>query len=70
MQYALLIQLCFSISQQCLPSMEIKPYYSSHYQCGIAGYQMSIKMLQGLGYAKTNSMRAMVRFHCKPLYET
>jgi len=70
MKYALLIQLCFSVSQQCLPPMEIKPLYQSHYGCAVAGYQISKKMLQEMGYAKVNSMKAMVRFHCKPLHET
>ena len=69
MKYVLLIQICYSIMQQCSPSVEIKPYYSSYYECGIAGYQTSIKMFQQLGYSQINTNKINIRFSCKQLDE-
>jgi len=69
MKYVLLIQLCSTLMQQCYPPVEIKPAYNSYYQCGIAGYQTSIKMFQQLGYSQINTNKINIRFSCKQLDE-
>lgn len=55
--------------QQCYSPVEIKPAYNSYYQCGIAGYQTSIKMFQQLGYSQINTNKINIRFSCKQLDE-
>ena len=69
MKYVLLLQICSALLQLCYPSVEIKPAYNSYYQCGIAGYQTSIKMFQQLGYAHINTNKINIRFSCKQLDE-
>ena len=65
-KFFLILKLCSLVMGNCLPPIP-HGYYSSYYDCGIAGYLQSIGTLQAIGPEDVNKNKLYIKFYCNEL---
>jgi hypothetical protein len=67
MKFVLILYVCSMTSGQC-PGSSYMPYeFNSHYDCVLAGYELSYKNLKELDKDLVNKERLAIKFECKPI---
>ena len=69
MKFLLIITVCSSIYNTCMPPAEMYPLYSSFTDCVMAGHENSLYVLKELG-PKVESNRINAIFNCKQIIGT
>jgi hypothetical protein len=64
-KFLLVFQMCYSISQTCLPPMKEK-VYETHRECSLNGYYKAHEFVAGLPPKEVESNRTIIKFWCEP----
>ena len=67
MKFLLIITICSSIYNTCMPPAEMHPMYNEYEACATAGHLNSLSLLQELGSKKVEADRVSVHFECKQM---
>ena len=76
MKYILILHVCSLLSGQCFESQTTGFMFKTHYECGIAGYNLSgqtFKLLKNddyIGLDRINKEKIAIKFECKELSST
>lgn len=70
MKFILILTLCSSINNSCMPPVSIDELYQSHYDCAYDGYKVSGETLVTFGQDKVNQERFYISFVCKEVQKT
>lgn len=70
MKFILILTLCSSINNSCMPPVSIDELYQSHYDCVYDGYKISGETLVTFGQDKVNQERFYIKFICKEVQKT
>ena len=76
MKYILVLHICSLLSGQCFESQVTGYMFNSHYDCAVAGYQVSgqtFKTLKNddyIGLDRLNKEKIAIKFLCKELPAT
>ena len=66
MKFLLIITICSSAYQTCMPPAEMYPMYNTYTDCAKDGYQNSLFLMTELG-PKVEADRVSVHFECKQM---
>ena len=69
MKFLLIITVCSSIYNTCMPPAEMHPMYDSFTDCVMAGHENSLYVLKELG-PRVESNRINAIFNCKQIIRT
>ena len=65
MKFILVLQICSSIAQSCMPPIKADNIlYDSWYDCGKAGYKSAYEILDKLTKVEVNYATTMIQFRC------
>ena len=65
MKFILVLQICSSIAQSCMPPIKADNIlYDSWYDCGKAGYKSAYEILDKLTKVDVNKAKTMIQFRC------
>ena len=65
MKFILVLQICLSIAQTCMPPIKADNIlYDSWYDCGKAGYKSAYEILDKLTKVEVNKAKTMIQFRC------
>jgi hypothetical protein len=65
MKFILVLQICSSIAQTCMPPIKADNIlYDSWYDCGKAGYKSAYEILDKLTKVEVNKAKTMIQFRC------
>ena len=67
MKFLLIITICSSIYNTCMPPAEMYPMYNKYEACATAGHLNSLSLLQELGSEKVEADRVSVHVECKQM---
>ena len=67
MKFLLIITICSSIYNTCMPPAEMYPMYNNYEDCATAGHLNSLSLLRELGSKKVEADRVSVHFECKQM---
>ena len=67
MKFLLIITICSSIYNTCMPPAEMYPMYNKYEACATAGHLNSLSLLQELGSKKVEADRFSFHFECKQM---
>ena len=67
MKFLLIITICSSIYNTCMPPAEMYPMYNNCEACATAGHLNSLSLLRELGSKKVEADRVSVHFECKQI---
>lgn len=67
MKFLLVITICSSIYNTCMPPAEMHPMYNEYEACATAGHLNSLSLLRELGSKKVEADRVSVHFECKQM---
>lgn len=68
MKFLLVITICSSIYQTCMPPAEIYPLYNNYNDCTTAGYLNSLTVTRELGPKRVEADRVTVHFECRQMH--
>ena len=63
MKFALVIYICSSLHQVCMPELKAGEF-DSLYDCGIAGYEKAANVLKNINREDFNKEQLLVSFIC------
>lgn len=66
MKFALVIYICSSLHQVCMPELKAGKF-DSLYDCGIAGYEKAGKVLRNINREDFNKEQLLVSFICSEI---
>ena len=66
MKFLLIMTMCSSIYQTCMPPAEMYPMYNKYETCATAGHQNSLYLLKEMG-PRVEADRITVHFECKQM---
>jgi hypothetical protein len=64
MKFILLIAICSNIQQACLPDMKVNEFYNL-YDCAVAGYEHSYKIIKDIDRTLFNEEELVLGFRCE-----
>ena len=64
-KYVLILYLCSLTAQQCDSGMITAYEFNDHYDCAVAGYDMSHKTMQMMDRDLVNKDELAIKFECK-----
>ena len=67
MKFLLVITICSSIYNTCMPPAEMHPMYNEYEACATAGHLNSLSLLRELGSKKVEADRVSVHFECRQM---
>ena len=76
MKYVLILHICSLLSGKCFESQTTAYIYPTHFDCAVAGYQVSGQTFQLLknddyiGLERINKEKIAIKFECKELTNT
>jgi len=65
MKFILVITMCSSLQQSCMPPVQVKEVFNSHYECAYQGYTTSAEIIKNLGEEQVNKDKMYLSFACK-----
>jgi hypothetical protein len=64
MKFILLIAICSNIQQACLPDMKVNKF-DNLYDCAVAGYEHSYKIIKDIDRTLFNDEQLVLSFRCE-----
>jgi len=64
MKFILLIVICSNIQQACLPDMKVDEF-DNLYDCAVAGYEHSHKIIKDIDRTLFNKEELVLNFRCE-----
>jgi hypothetical protein len=64
MKFILLIAICSNIQQACLPDMKVDEF-DNLYDCAVAGYEHSHKIIKDIDRTLFNEEQLVLNFRCE-----
>ena len=66
-KWALILIICSSQSNTCLPPIEYPIKYNDGYDCMVAGYKESLLETEQIGRKEINEYNIYIKFGCNPV---
>ena len=66
MKFLLIMTMCSSIYQTCMPPAEMRPLYNTYKKCSVDGHQNSLYLLKQMG-PRVEADRITAHFECKQM---
>lgn len=66
-KFILILYICSLNSLQCNNGLVTGVEFSSHYDCAIAGYEMSGNSMKDMNKEEVEKYKLAVKFECKPI---
>tara|TARA_Y100000401_G_C8285631_1_gene205888 strand:+ start:93 stop:329 length:237 start_codon:yes stop_codon:yes gene_type:complete len=63
-KFILVMQLCYSATQVCIPPIQAGQYFNSHKECSLVGYRTGHDIILNREDKEVNDTRAFVKFWC------
>tara|TARA_R110000796_G_C14198348_1_gene391498 strand:+ start:164 stop:376 length:213 start_codon:yes stop_codon:yes gene_type:complete len=70
MKLILIMYVCSTVGNTCMPPLEITNNYTDIYSCNLDGYKKSVDMLEEIGREEVNKYDIYTKFICKEITET
>jgi len=67
MKVVLLIIMCSALYQKCLSPHQMPNTYNNYYNCMVAGYKESIKIIKEIGSEDVNEHKTSIKFYCREI---
>jgi len=63
-KFALVFQMCFTLTQTCLSPIKSVELYDTHKDCSLAGYKNAYIIIESRPNSEVNKQKAMITFWC------
>tara|TARA_B100000029_G_C17273951_1_gene850888 strand:- start:51 stop:272 length:222 start_codon:yes stop_codon:yes gene_type:complete len=63
-KFVLMMQMCFTLTQTCLPPIKSVELYDTHKDCSLAGYKNGYAIIESRPDYEVNKQKAMITFWC------
>ena len=63
-KFALVLQMCFTLSQTCVQPIRYTDLFDTHKECSLAGYKNAYAIIESKPDYEVNKQRPMVTFWC------
>jgi len=70
MKLILIMYVCSTVGNTCMPPLEITNNYIDMYSCTLDGYKKSVDMLEEIGREEVNKYDIYTKFICKEVTQT
>jgi len=69
MKFVLVMIICTTVYQQCLPPHQMPEEFPTHYECIMEGYEESIRKAKEIGSSDVNKYGTIIKFYCQRVPE-
>jgi len=63
-KFALVLQMCFTLSQTCVQPIRYTDLFDTHKECSLAGYKNAYAIIESRPDYEVNKQKAMITFWC------
>jgi len=67
LKFIIVLTVCSSVYQECLPPVYHKQHFDTHYDCATYGYNLAKDMMAEMGQKFVNEDKVIIGFKCKTI---
>jgi len=64
LKFILVLQLCYSTTQVCIPPIQTGTLFNTHKECSLMGYKTGFDIISNKSDEEVNTTRAYIKFWC------